>query len=132
MSDPTPLPDRRPVLDRALQEFLDARAGRSGTEPPDLSYLVADSAPSGGPGGGPLQGEDDPCGTTSEWLALPCGPTGRVRVQVTRPVGAVEPSPVVLFLPGLGWSLGDADCYARLVREFALGTDAAVVYVDYA
>ncbi|MBO1414762.1 alpha/beta hydrolase [Streptomyces sp. FH025] len=66
-----------------------------------------------------------------EWLTLPCGPTGRVRVQVTRPVGAAEPSPVVLFLSGLGWSLGDAACYGRMVRDFALGTDAAVVYVDY-
>ncbi|MEU1289732.1 alpha/beta hydrolase, partial [Kitasatospora sp. NPDC005856] len=128
MSDPTPSQVRRPVLDRALQEFLDARAGAARTEPPDLSFLALDSLPSISSDEDP----DDPYGTTSEWLALPCGPTGRVRVQVTRPVGAVEPSPVVLFLPGLGWSLGDADCYARLVREFALGTDAAVVYVDYA
>ncbi|MFE7527739.1 alpha/beta hydrolase [Kitasatospora sp. NPDC057542] len=138
MSDPTPLPERRPVLDRAVQELLDARAGRSATEPPDLSCLTCDDAPDGAdaPDGGPVGGafgaEDDPYGTTSEWLALPCGPTGRVHVQVTRPVGAAQPSPVVLFLPGLGWSLGDADCYARLIREFALGTDAAVVYVDYA
>ncbi|MET8545726.1 alpha/beta hydrolase [Kitasatospora sp. NPDC004799] len=146
MSDPTPQPDRRPVLDRALQEFLDARAGRSATDLPDLSFLVPDgAAPDGSapsrssaagsswsPTGGPDEALDDPYGTTAEWLALPCGPTGRVHVQVTRPVGAAEPSPVVLFLPGLGWSLGDAAGYARLIREFALGTDAAVVYVDYA
>ncbi|MFF2545020.1 alpha/beta hydrolase [Kitasatospora sp. NPDC058063] len=136
MSDPTPLSDRRPVLDRALQEFLDTRAGRSADELPDLSFAVSDSAPgdgaSGGGGGTGSGDPDDPYGTTSEWLALPCGPTGRVHVQVTRPVGAAEPSPVVLFLPGLGWSLGDAACYARLIRKFALGTDAAVVYVDYA
>ncbi|MFD4658122.1 alpha/beta hydrolase [Kitasatospora sp. NPDC058444] len=128
MSDPTPSQVRRPVLDRALQEFLDTRAGAAETELPDLSFLALDSLPSISSDEDP----DDPYGTVTEWFALPCGPTGRVRVQVTRPVGAVEPSPVVLFLPGLGWSLGDADCYARLVREFALGTDAAVVYVDYA
>ncbi|MEU3568911.1 alpha/beta hydrolase [Kitasatospora sp. NPDC036755] len=136
MSDPTPLPHGRPVLDRALQEFLDARDGRPEAELPDLSFLsvpAADGADDGRAGAVcEEEGEDDPYGTTSEWLALPCGPTGRVHVQVTRPVGAVEPSPVVLFLPGLGWSLGDADCYARLVREFALGADAAVVWVDYA
>ncbi|MFJ8621959.1 alpha/beta hydrolase [Kitasatospora sp. NPDC093550] len=162
MSDPTPQPDRRPVLDRALQEFLDAGAGRSATELPDLSFLTSSDEPADGRPGGRSDGlsdglsdgasyglsdgptglpddtfgadpdDGDPYGTTSEWLALPCGPTGRVHVQVTRPVGAVEPSPVVLFLPGLGWSLGDAACYARLIREFALGTDAAVVYVDYA
>ncbi|MGW3078744.1 alpha/beta hydrolase [Kitasatospora sp. NPDC001132] len=136
MSDPTPLPDRRPVLDRAFQEFLDAGAGRSATGLPDLSFLIPDGVPDGVPGeaqaGDGYEDEEDPSGVTSQWLTLPCGPTGRVRVQVTRPVGAARPSPVVLFLPGVGWSLGDADCYARLVREFALGTDAAVVYVDYA
>ncbi|MFG2913452.1 alpha/beta hydrolase [Kitasatospora sp. NPDC048298] len=152
MSEPTPQPERRPVLDRALQEFLDAGAGRSATELPDLSFLACDLAPGAGSGGWPDgwpsawsdewpadgefededEFEDDPWGIESEWLALPCESAGRVHVQVTRPVGAARPSPVVLFLPGLGWSLGDADCYARLVREFALGADAAVVYVDYA
>ncbi|MFG2915044.1 alpha/beta hydrolase [Kitasatospora sp. NPDC048298] len=128
MSDPTPQPDRRPVLDQALQEFLDDRAGRSATELPDLSFLTAEDLP----GDGEFEDPDDPCDIESEWLALPCESAGRVHVQVTRPTDAARPSPVVLFLPGLGWSLGDADCYARLVREFALGTDAAVVYVDYA
>ncbi|MFD0412121.1 hypothetical protein ACFVHV_43200, partial [Kitasatospora sp. NPDC127116] len=92
MSDPTPLSDRRPVLDRALQDFLDARAGRSADELPDLSFAVSDSAPgdgaSGGGGGTGSGDPDDPYGTTSEWFVLPCGPTGRVRVRVTRPVGA--------------------------------------------
>ncbi|KJK59110.1 alpha/beta hydrolase [Saccharothrix sp. ST-888] len=124
MSHTTDEHGRRPVLDRPLQEFLDTAAGRA-AELPDLSLLAGPAEP------GP-DGPDDPSATTAEWLALPCGPTGRVHVQVIRPVGAAVPSPVVLFLPGLGWSLGDAAAYARLVREFALGTDAAVVYVDYA
>ncbi|MGW7448259.1 hypothetical protein ACWGJO_33580, partial [Kitasatospora sp. NPDC054795] len=88
MSDPTPSPARRPVLDRELQEFLDTRAGAARTELPDLSFLALDSLPSISAD----QDEDDPYGTTSEWFVLPCGPTGRVRVRVTRPVGAVEPS----------------------------------------
>ncbi|MFJ9811235.1 alpha/beta hydrolase [Streptomyces sp. NPDC101158] len=69
--------------------------------------------------------------TSAEWFALPVGPTGSVRVQVVRPAGTVGDSPVVLFLPGLGWALGDADTYRRVVRAFALGADAAVVFVDY-
>ncbi|GAA1392919.1 alpha/beta hydrolase [Kitasatospora putterlickiae] len=129
MSDPTPHRARRLVLDRELQEFLDARTGAAATEPPDLSFLALDSLSSVNPD---ADGElDDPYGTETEWLVLPCGPTGRVRVQVTRPTGTSEPTPVVLFLPGLGWSLGDAACYARMVRDFALGADAVVVYVDY-
>ncbi|MFB6894116.1 alpha/beta hydrolase [Kitasatospora sp. NPDC056327] len=133
MPDLTPSPDRGPVLDRALQDFLDARSGPSAAEPPDLAFLAADGPTGAGgapglPGGDP----DDPFSTTTEWLALPGGPTGRVSVQVTRPAGAAEPCPVMLFLPGLGWSPGDAGHYGRLVREFALGADAAVVFVDYA
>ncbi|MFE7189487.1 alpha/beta hydrolase [Kitasatospora sp. NPDC057541] len=129
MADPTPDRARRLVLDRELQEFLDARAGAAATELPDLSFLALDSLSSVKPDAD--QEPDDPYGTETEWLVLPCGPTGRVRVQVTRPTGTSEPAPVVLFLPGLGWSLGDAACYARMVRDFALGADAAVVYVDY-
>ncbi|MFF2351767.1 alpha/beta hydrolase [Kitasatospora sp. NPDC058115] len=130
MSDPTPFPDRGPVLDRALREFLAARAAdRPAGEPTELlALLAADGEPDGGGEPDP----DDPYATTTEWLALPCGPTGRVSVQVTRPAGAAEPCPVVLFLPGLGWSPGEAAGYRRLVREFALGADAAVVFVDYA
>ncbi|MEV1176944.1 alpha/beta hydrolase, partial [Nonomuraea sp. NPDC049784] len=56
---------------------------------------------------------------------------GHVRVHVVKPVDSVGEVPVVLFLHGLGWVLGDAGTHKRLVREFALGTDAAVVFVEY-
>ncbi|MYT26967.1 alpha/beta hydrolase fold domain-containing protein, partial [Streptomyces sp. SID7760] len=62
---------------------------------------------------------------------MPCGPTGHVRVQVVRPADSPGEFPVVLFLHGLGWSLGDAGTCERLVHAFALGTDAAVVFVEY-
>jgi acetyl esterase/lipase len=52
-------------------------------------------------------------------------------VKVVRPVDSVGEIPIVLFLHGLGWVLGDADTHARLVHAFALGADAAVVFVDY-
>jgi acetyl esterase/lipase len=72
--------------------------------------------------------EEDTC---EEWFALPGGPTGHVRVQVVRPADSEGPIPVVLFLHGVGWVLGDAGTHERLVRAFALGTDAAVVFVEY-
>ncbi|MFJ9823077.1 alpha/beta hydrolase [Streptomyces sp. NPDC101160] len=68
---------------------------------------------------------------STEWFALPGGPTGHVRVQVVRPADSVGRIPVVLFLHGLGWVLGDAGTHERLVRAFALGADAAVVFVEY-
>jgi len=39
---------------------------------------------------------------------------------------------VVLYFHGGGWILGDRDTHDRLVREIAVGVEAAVVFVDYA
>ncbi|MEU8543837.1 alpha/beta hydrolase [Streptomyces sp. NPDC048717] len=142
MSDPIPAPGRHvtadaPVLDEGLRAFLESRSGLPAGCPPDLSRLLPDRVPDDPLHRAPEDPCDpcdpwDPCDTTDEWFDLPCGPTGQARVRVTRPAGSVEPSPVVLLLPGLGWSLGDAGTYSRLTRELTLGTDAAVVYVEYA
>ncbi|WP_395297753.1 alpha/beta hydrolase fold domain-containing protein [Kitasatospora hibisci] len=144
MSDTTPSSERRPALEPSVRAFLDALAGRPAPAgwPPGASDRTATNAwgrERGEPGEGPADlladlaetRLDDASDTTAEWLALPGGPTGRVRVQVVRPAGAAEPVPVVLFLHGLGWALGDADSYGRILREFAVGADAAVVFVDY-
>jgi acetyl esterase/lipase len=40
--------------------------------------------------------------------------------------------PVILYVHGGGWVLGNAGTHDRLVRELAVGTDAAVVFVEYA
>ncbi|WP_030395319.1 alpha/beta hydrolase [Kitasatospora purpeofusca] len=123
MSDSTTSDSRGPVLDGGLGEFLATRARRpdaaSGESAPlDLSFLA---------GPHPSDAHQD---TVAGWLALPT-PAGHVRIQVIRPVDAARPTPVVLFLHGLGWVLGDADSYRHLLREFAVGADAAVVFVDY-
>jgi acetyl esterase len=38
---------------------------------------------------------------------------------------------VILYMHGGGWVLGNADTHDRLVRELAVGTGAAVVFVEY-
>jgi acetyl esterase len=67
-----------------------------------------------------------------EDITLPVGPTGSVPIRVVRPVGAAEVLPVVMYFHGSGWVLGDRDTHDRLVREIAVGAEAAVVFVDYA
>jgi acetyl esterase/lipase len=52
-------------------------------------------------------------------------------VRIVRPRDAVEPLPVVLYMHGGGWVLGNADTHDRLVRELAVGARAAVVFVEY-
>ncbi|MFE2723379.1 alpha/beta hydrolase [Kitasatospora sp. NPDC059327] len=128
MSDSATPEARGPILDGDLQEFLTARSharrpgpaasGEAAPDPLDLSFLA---------GPHPSDGHRD---TVTTRLALPT-PNGRVRIQVIRPVDAARPTPVVLYLHGLGWALGDADSYRHLLREFAVGADAAVVFVDY-
>ena len=41
------------------------------------------------------------------------------------------PLPVILYMHGGGWVLGNADTHDRLVRELAVGAGAAVAFVEY-
>ncbi len=51
---------------------------------------------------------------------------------ILRPSGANGPLPVILYLHGGGWVLGDVDTHARMIREVVVQTQAALVFVDYA
>lgn len=53
-------------------------------------------------------------------------------VLVIKPAKIAGPLPVVLFLHGGGWVLGDAGTHARITREIAVQSQAAVVFVEYA
>jgi acetyl esterase len=64
------------------------------------------------------------------WITVPAG-VGDVRVRIVRPPDAVGTLPVILYMHGGGWVLGNADTHDRLVRELADGTEAAVVFVEY-
>lgn len=126
MTDFAPPSVRHPVLDHTTRAFVDRHTCPRSAHGPDPEQARLGLAR--------LQGEDDPLdeeATSTQWFALPGGPTGHVRVQVVRPADSVGKIPVVLFLHGLGWVLGDAGTHERLVRAFALGTDAAVVFVEY-
>src|SRR4051795_4836711 len=64
------------------------------------------------------------------WTTVPAD-VGDVRVRIVRPPDATGTLPVILYMHGGGWVLGNADTHDRLVRELAVGTGAAVVFVDY-
>jgi acetyl esterase len=64
------------------------------------------------------------------WITVPAE-VGDVRVRIVRPPDAVGTLPVILYMHGGGWVLGNADTHDRLVRELADGTEAAVVFVEY-
>jgi acetyl esterase len=56
---------------------------------------------------------------------------GDVRVRIVRPSGAAGTLPVILYMHGGGWVLGNAGTHDRLVRELACGAGAALVFVEY-
>ncbi|MFF7467536.1 alpha/beta hydrolase fold domain-containing protein [Streptomyces sp. NPDC008092] len=65
-----------------------------------------------------------------EWITVPAA-VGDVRVRIVKPQGATGMLPVVLYMHGGGWVLGNAGTHDRLVRELAVGAQAAVAFVEY-
>lgn len=64
-------------------------------------------------------------------VELPVGPTGKVSTRFVRPEGADGPLPVILYIHGGGWVMGDKHTHDRLIRELAVGAHAALVFPEY-
>jgi acetyl esterase/lipase len=65
-----------------------------------------------------------------EWVTVPAD-VGEVDVRIVRPPSPTGSLPVVLYMHGGGWVLGNAQTHDRLVRELAVGTGAAIAFVEY-
>ncbi|MFC8194300.1 alpha/beta hydrolase [Streptomyces sp. NPDC060006] len=76
-------------------------------------------------------GEIDKPAVDEEWITVPGGPTGSVRARIVKPAGATGTLPVILYIHGAGWVFGNAHTHDRLVRELAVGAEAAVVFPEY-
>jgi len=68
----------------------------------------------------------------SEDRTISGGQSGQISLRIVRPQGIRRALPVIVYLHGGGWVLGDAMTHDRLIRELATGAQAAVVFVDYA
>lgn len=112
-----------PVLEPAAQELADATS-----RPPFLYEL--------GPEGARKVLDDvqsapvDKPDVAEKWITVPAE-VGDVRVRIVKPVDGQGTLPVVLYVHGGGWVLGNAATHDRLVRELAVGANAAVVFVEY-
>lgn len=65
---------------------------------------------------------------TEKWVTVPAGDVG---LRLVKPTGATGDLPVVLYVHGGGWVLGNAGTHDRLVRKLAVGAHAAVAFVEY-
>ena len=72
----------------------------------------------------------DKPGVDEKWVTVPAS-VGEVRVRIVTAPGAEGPLPVVLYIHGGGWVLGNTGTHDRLVRDLAVGTRAAIVFVEY-
>ena len=111
------------VLEPASQGLVEATVG-----PPFLYELIAADARAVLD---ELQAAPiDKLPVNDRWTTVPAD-VGDVRVRIVRPPDAVGALPAILYMHGGGWVLGNADTHDRLVRELAVGTGAAVVFVEY-
>ncbi len=62
---------------------------------------------------------------------LNVGPDGRTKIRVVQPAEAEGILPVVVYVHGGGWVIGDKETHDRLIRELAVGANAVIVFVDY-
>jgi len=112
------------ALEPAAQQFADATSA-----PPFLYQLT------------PEEGrkavdsvQDSPIDkpeVNDEWVEIAGGPTGTVRLRIVKPLDAQGELPVILYIHGAGWVFGDAHTHDRLVRDLAIGSNAAVVFPEY-
>jgi acetyl esterase len=114
-----------PALEPATQAFVDDLAG--GKTIPGLSLadaravlVAAASSP-----------DVTPPDAQIKDVTLPVGPLGQTDIRVVRPNGATGVLPVIIYVHGGGWVLGDRNTHDRLIRELAIGAEAALVFVDY-
>ena len=111
------------VLERASQAFVEATA-----TPPSLHELTPDEARKvlDDVQAAPI----DKLPVDERWITVPAD-VGEVRVRIVRPAGAEGTLPVILYMHGGGWVLGNAGTHDRLVRELACGAGAALAFVEY-
>jgi acetyl esterase len=116
-----------PSLDATIDRFVKRLAAQGGPPLYTLSPAEARAVLAGVQAGEILRFEAD-----SEDCTISGGPTGEIALRIVRPRDLPGPLPVVLYVHGGGWVLGDKVTHDRLVREIATGAQATVVFVDYA
>src|SRR3954447_24878439 len=111
------------VLEPASQAFVQATAN-----PPFLYELTPDEARKvlDDVQAAPIE----KAAVDEHWITVQAD-VGDVRVRIVRPAGAAGTLPVILYMHGGGWVLGNAGTHDRLVRELAVGAGAVVAFVEY-
>jgi acetyl esterase len=114
----------RVQLENEAQAFAEAMA-----KPPFLFNL--------GPQKGRIALDEAQAGLVSklpvdiEDLTIEDGPSEQVSLRILRPQHAPAMLPVIVYIHGAGWVFGSRQTHDRLMRELAVGAEAAVVFPEY-
>ena len=113
----------RHILEPAAQEFAEAAA-----KPPLLYERGVEGARRllDDVQAAPVEMPD----ADEKWITVPAA-AGDVRVRLVRPPDTPGALPVVLYVHGGGWILGNAGTHDRLVRELSVGARAPIAFVEY-
>ncbi|MFF4841276.1 alpha/beta hydrolase [Streptomyces collinus] len=114
-----------PVLEPSARELTEATSPhpRIYEVPPENGREILDGLQEGKGVAKPAVDED--------WVTIGAGQYGDVRTRIIRPQGSMKTLPVILYIHGAGWVFGDEKTHDRLIRELAVGVDAAVVFPVY-
>jgi acetyl esterase len=128
-AETTQYPTPEPVaaqLEPRTQAFIDALQAAGGpplyTLPVQTARTFLDVYQSGNTSRPPADVQDQ---------VIPVGPTGSVSIRIVKPKGSSGYLPIIVYIHGGGWILGDEKTHDRLIREIASGAQAAVVFVKY-
>lgn len=115
------------IVDPIIQKFIDKLAQQGGKPIYTLSYedarKVLDDLQAKTMVPAPEVESEDRTITSAK-----IGPT---KIRIMRPKGNKNTLPVVLYIHGGGWVLGNAQTHDRLIREITHGSQAVLVFVDY-
>lgn len=117
---------KTPDLTKDTQAFVDALTAKGGPPLYTLTYEQARQVL--------IDAQANP-----KWLPevdikdteFPVGPTGKVPVRILKPKGTTERLPIIFYVHGAGWVMGGTETHDRMVRELAVGANAAVVFPVY-
>ncbi len=119
------MPPGRPILDPLIQRMLDELAAEGGAPVYTLTPAAAREALVQIQSGSVRR-------LASRVRDLSVDFAGHtLRLRIVQSPAADSHSPVILYFHGGGWVMGDATTHDRLIRELAVGTCGAVVFLDY-